>query len=383
MTRTRFRHRRSVLSAAISFLTLFFATSLLPFANGRGIPEQLLEIFEETKGFGWTDRAGWIIEKDEYCSWHGIYCYETTDTDNAYYGQIEMIDLSDNGLVGTLPKAVWEMTNLKILKLRDNPDLDVNFTDIGDAWFLENLVLSNTGIKSFEGLENAHKLKQLHLTECALGGSIPDEIYGLTSLEGLYGNYNAFTGSISTQIGKLTELRQLFLFDNELTGTIPDAIGNLLQLESLILSMNALSGSLPGDTLNRLTQLQMLALNRADDEYKGGFTGALPSLTNLRELSELYLQNNLISGTIPNDFLLNVPTMLEITVDISDNMLTGDLGFSRLYDIESISLYATGNGFTTIDEELCNSNWMDGSVGYYNDTHYGCDGLVSCRNVRA
>ena len=57
-------------------------------------------------------------------------------------------------------------------------------------------------------------------------------------------------------------------------------------------------------------------------------------------------------------------------------MLTGDLEFSRLYDIESISLYATGNGFTTIDKELCKSNWMNGSVGYYNDTHYGCDGLV-------
>ena len=112
-----------------------------------------------------------------------------------------MINLSENGLVGTLPKAVWEMINFKILKLRDNPDLDVNFSDIGDAWFLENLVLSNTGIKSFEGLENAHKLKQLHLIEYALGGSIPDEIYGLTSLEGLYGNCNAFTGSISTQIG--------------------------------------------------------------------------------------------------------------------------------------------------------------------------------------
>lgn len=372
MTRTRFSHRQQALSAATSLLNLFFATSLLPLANGRGIPVQLLEIFGATDGFNWKDRSGWNIDTDAYCSWHGIYCYETTNKEDAYYGQIEMIDLSDNGLVGTIPQVIWEMKDLKILKLRDNPGLDVDFTGINKAWELENLVLSNSGVTSFRGLDDAHNLKQLHITDCALGGTIPVEIFGLASLEGFYGNYNAFTGSIPDEIGALTELRQLFLFDNELTGTLPNAIGKLLQLEGLILSMNHLSGSLPADALNRLTQIQVLALNRAEDEYRGGFTGTLPSLNNLSELSELYIQNNLISGPIPKDFLMNVPTMETITVDISDNMLTGDLVFSRIYDITSLLLYATGNRLTGIDKDLCDRvDWMDGAVG-----DYGCDAIA-------
>ena len=81
-------------------------------------------------------------------------------------------------------------------------------------------------------------------------------------------------------------MRRSFLFDNELPRSIPDAIGELTNLEGLLLSKNALSSLLPANALNRLGELQILALNRDDYEYKGGLTGSLPSFNNLGKLTE-------------------------------------------------------------------------------------------------
>ena len=46
---------------------------------------------------------------------------------------------------------------------------------------------------------------------------------------------------------------------------------------------------------------------------------SLPSFNNLGKLTELYLQNNRIDGTMLIDFLLNAPKEELLIVDISNN----------------------------------------------------------------
>ena len=147
----------------------------------------------------------------------------------------------------------------------------------------------------------------------------------------------------------------MFLFENEIIRSIFEAIGKLTNLEGLVLSKNSLSGSLPADALNKLNELQMLALNRGDDAMKGGITGSLPSFNNLGKLTELYLQNNLIDGTIPMDFLWNAPKEELLIVDISDNLLTGNLVSSQPKNFETVMLSVMGNEFIGIDQNICDN----------------------------
>ena len=60
-----------------------------------------------------------------------------------------------------------------------------------------------------------------------LSGSIPDEIYGLRSLQQLDLNDNEITGSISPSIGDLEFLTFFQIDHNLLSGTIPTEMGEL------------------------------------------------------------------------------------------------------------------------------------------------------------
>jgi len=371
----RFSHRQLALSTIAPLLCLF-ATDL-PQARSQQIAELLLRVFEKTEGFEWRNRDGWNIDPTDYCSWEGITCNTEYYSEDQYYvedellGQIDTINLSDNNLIGTLPQDIWEIPNLNTLDLRDNPYLDVDFTGIEKST-IQKLILSDTGVKKFGGLEDAKFLKELHLTECYVGGTIPKEIFSLATLEGFFANYNAFTGTIPADIAKLTELRELFLFENNLKGMIPDKIGELTKLRTLILSMNSLTGELPGDALNMLSNLQVLGLNRDEGNQEGGFKGPLPSLNNLNDLTELYIQNNLLTGEIPENFLWNAPKAEVVTVDITNNKLSGVLGAFQLDNFRRMNLYATGNSFDEIDPKLCNNGaWMEGDVDLF-----GCEAIA-------
>jgi len=370
MARTDSSCRQLALSAATSLLNLYLATSHLPLASSLSIPEQLLRIFNpENSDQPSRTKLNWT--GIDHCSWDGIQCHNERS-------EIKTIDLSGKGLVGTITDDIWKISDLQILELQYNPFLDINFNGIADATSLEKLGLSNTGITSFYGLDSAPCLKELHLTGSSLEGTIPDQIYALTSLEGFYANYNSFTGSISDKVGQLTELKYLFLFDNDIAGTLPDSIGNMGKLELLVLSHNILSGPLPGDALNRLKELQMLALNRDYEENRGGITGPLPSLASLEKLTELYVQNNLITGIIPTNFLQAAPKQEQMEVDISDNLLTGILG-SALKKFDLMLLTATGNKFSGFDQNICKKpNWMNGEV-----KNFGCSAIACPVNTFA
>mmetsp|Transcript_15785 Transcript_15785/g.47378 ORF Transcript_15785/g.47378 Transcript_15785/m.47378 type:complete len:190 (-) Transcript_15785:85-654(-) len=89
-------------------------------------------------------------------------------------------------------------------------------------------------------------------------------------VETLWLSFNQLGGSIPDSIGNLQSLEQLQLFNNQLNGSIPDSIGNLSELKFLLLDTNQLSGSIPN------------------------------SICNLQSLHQLFLQNNTLTGVVPS-----------------------------------------------------------------------------------
>ncbi|MYJ78843.1 MAG: hypothetical protein F4047_12040, partial [Caldilineaceae bacterium SB0670_bin_27] len=133
-------------------------------------------------------------------TWYGV----TTDEN----GRVIRLYLKENGLWGTIPSELGNLTSLRGLSLSDNQ----------------------------------------------LDGTIPSELGNLINLEWLYLDSNQLCGTVPPALGKLSNLTELILFSNQLQGTVPPEMGNLTNLEILYLDSNQLSGAIPTE-LNNLTNL--------------------------------------------------------------------------------------------------------------------------------
>lgn len=353
------------MSIRSGILGLLLSVACLPSTQGqtRSVREILGIIFDSTNGYYWNDSEGWDTN-EPYCSWSGIQCYDVLESDERY-GHIYALNLGDNGLQGNLPQEVWSIPFLSSLTLRENPDLFVSFDETRKAQYLTQLVLSNTYIESFDNFVGEN-LKELHLTGCSLNMQFPDELLQLKNLKALYANYNNFYGYIPSRISDMESLVELYLFKNNFEGYIPKSISLIEDLEILALSGNRLTGEVPGPQLNNLQNLRILAL--ANNYFEGG----IPSLDGISTLTQVYLEDNDFTGEVPEDFLWNAPKNEEITVDLSNNHLSGVFRARRLTAFYKMNLGLSGNEFTGIDEELCAMDeWMDGKV-----REYQCDAIL-------
>ena len=335
-------------------------------AASQSVPEILNILWDNTNGENWEDKSGWYGQPGSYCQgWAGIQCYDV-DANDELYGHIETLDLTQNGLAGNLPSSVFAIPHLSQLLLRDNPDLTVSFDGIEAATQLERLVLSRTHIESFQGIEKAgDDFRELHVTGCGYEGTFPMELTQLSQLRRLYANYNNIIGPIPEDIANMIELRELFLMDNNISGSIPFELGLLTNLGVLVLSNNLISGVIQ-PSLNNLSELQVLALSGNQ------LRGSLLAFDNLSMIGEIYLQDNYLEGGIPLDFLFNGPKHGEMTIDLSNNSLSGKFTAIRLKEYDYMNIYLSGNKFDSIDEEFCNQDgWMRGDVDVFN-----CDGIL-------
>jgi len=208
----------------------------------------LLSFYEALNGSRWPLSENWGTDAplDE---WHGV---AADSKDN-----VLALELSNNGLSGTIPPEIGALGALQELQL--------------GSW-LDAL----TGEIPPE-IGNLDNLRYLHLSGNELTGAIPPELGSLRNLQGLYLYYNELTGAIPPELGNLRNLRYLNLSRNELTGAIPPEIGSLDGLDTLNLSRNELTGPVP------------------------------PEIGNLRNLLQLKLdQNTLLSGRLPRE-LIGIP----------------------------------------------------------------------------
>ncbi|CAB9514205.1 Leucine Rich Repeat [Seminavis robusta] len=189
--------------------------------------------------------------------------------------------------------------------------------------------------------DNNGLFQHLWLDVNTLVGSLPTEVYMLTSLKTLSLDRNQLEGTISSHIGRMTNLQGLSLSGMLQTGTIPTEIGLLTNLNILFLDTNQLNGQVPTE-LWKLTNLVDLALSANYDlegtlpseisaisklrwflSEQSEFTGTIPSeLGNLPLLEVLVLAESRHTGVIPSE--LGKLTALSV-LTFQDNSLEGSL----------------------------------------------------------
>ena len=201
--------------------------------------------------------------------WEGISIFK---------GRVVALDISSEGLTGTIPSELGSLANLEGLLLWGNQLTGGIPTELGS--------LAN--------------LRWLFLYNNQLTGEIPAELGSLSNLQSLDLYNNQLTGAIPVELGNLSNLQELWLPSNQLTGEIPAELGSLSNLQWLALYNNQLTGAIPFE-LGDLSNLQGLLLG------ENQLTGAIPpELGGLANLSELYLADNLLTGCVP-DGLRDVP----------------------------------------------------------------------------
>ena len=282
----------------------------------------LVALYNATEGGSWTTSTNWLSGRplDE---WHGV----TTDSG----GRVTALNLVSNSLVGALPAALGDLTNLRTLILWSNDELTGPIPAwLGDLTNLRWLILGGNGLTGeippeLAGLSN---LTSLDLRSNGLTGEIPPELAGLSNLQRLYLNHNRLTGEIPPELASLSNLTELYLNDNRLTGEIPPELGRLSNLMELGLYANQLTGEIPPE-LAGLSNLMELSL------YANQLTGEIPpELGGLSNLTTLLLNSNRLTGGIPPELggLSNLDFLW-----LRGNQLTGCIP-EGLRDIEANDL---------------------------------------------
>ena len=257
-------------------------------------------LYEATGGADWADSTNWRTDAP-LNEWYGVW------TDDG--GCVTELQLGGNGLAGSIPPELADLTNLEVLSLDRNGLTGAIPTQLGRLVNLTHLDLSYIG----------------------LTGPIPREFANLENLEGLSLHWNNLTGSVPAWLGSLVNLRTLDLGENELTGPIPRDLGYLVNLQWLMLDVNNLTGSVPA-WLGSLVNLRLLWLGYS------GLTGPIPrDLGNLVNLTVLDLRWNELTGPIPASLgsLGNLDTL-----HLEGNELTGPIPveLGNLVNLEALRL---------------------------------------------
>ena len=252
--------------------------------------DALIALYRATDGPNWTNRENWLSNRplDE---WHGV----TTGAN----GRVTWLELSDNGLSGSLPAAIGDLDKLLVAFLDGNELTGSIPAEIGNLRDVILLVLSSNQLSGEipPELASLRDLAFLYLHFNQLTGEIPAELGRLPDLAFLRLGYNNLTGGIPGSFRNLNGLGFLDVRDNDLTGSIPAWLGELTGLSGLWLGDNGFSGGIPPE-LGDLTDLASLRL------WSNDLTGPVPpEIGRLTELEDLYIHNTDLSGTLPDELL--------------------------------------------------------------------------------
>ena len=246
----------------------------------------LTALYNATDGPNWSNNNNWLSDKP-LGTWDGV---STSTTDDS----LVQIDLSNEGLDGTLPTQLGGLVSLTSLDLSSNQ--------------LSGAIPSELGLLV--------ELVTLDLSDNELSGAIPTQLSNgtaplgsLSALATLDLSNNRLDGAIPTQLNTLPALVTLDLSENRLDGTIPTLPGTLTTLN---LSVNSLIGSIP-TTLST----PLAVLNLSGNRLIGGIQGLPTSLTDLN------LSDNQLTGAIPP--ALGTDNTVLVTLNLSENQLSGSI----------------------------------------------------------
>ncbi|XP_076914506.1 uncharacterized protein LOC143573539 [Bidens hawaiensis] len=276
---------------------------------------------------------------------------------------LSSLRLYDNLFNGGIPSEIGNLTNLEVLELAyngfANPEIPYEFGKLKKLkvlWMTENNLIGKIP-KSMAGMTS---LESLDLSLNNLEGEILPELFQLQNLEDMF----LYKNKLSGRIPVVTPLLNLTRFDismNNLNGSIPNGFGKLLKLEVFNLYSNQLSGQIPVS----ISKIRTLRIFRV---FRNNLTGELPPEFGLHSKLEAFeVSENEFTGKLPenlcaggsltgviafsNTLTGELPRSLErcdriITIQLYDNKFSGEIP-SGIWTLSSISsLRLTGNSFS-------------------------------------
>ncbi|KAF8106130.1 hypothetical protein N665_0147s0082 [Sinapis alba] len=229
------------------------------------------------------------------------------------------LEMGNNRLKGEVPKWVWSLPSLLILRLSYNslhsfegsPKMLLNSSlgllDLSSNAFRGSLPIISTRLYTMLASNNSFT------------GDIPVSLCNQSYLCVLDLAHNNFSGSIPRCLMFNSSVENMDLRNNNLMERLPDVFDEKGPLRTLDVSQNQITGKLPR-SLTNCTYLQYL--NVEGNRIADTFPFWLKDLPNLRVM---VLRSNMFHGPIysPQHYPLSFPAMR--MVDISRNKFTGRL----------------------------------------------------------
>ena len=173
-----------------------------------------------------------------------------------------------NNFVGSIPRSIGGMTNLRIFAGDLNSFNGTLPTELGLCASLEELGLSGSDIESTIPTEIGllgnlckYGLTDCHLVSCCCFLALTRFVAVALSLG------NKLQGTIPSELGNCASMVQLALHTNAgLEGAVPSELGNLSLLEKLQLHSTSLTGTMPA----AICSLRSVKLGVLESDCYGG-----------------------------------------------------------------------------------------------------------------
>ena len=125
-------------------MALLVRTETVPGENYQAAERRAMEaLYNQTNGPNWIEQGNWM-SSDNHCLWTGVWCLEQ--------GLVNVIRLEGNGLVGTIPSELGDMTQMETLNLSNNQLTGEIPPELGPSFLTHLFLQSNqlTGLISEE-----------------------------------------------------------------------------------------------------------------------------------------------------------------------------------------------------------------------------------------
>ncbi|XP_030927606.1 receptor-like protein 7 [Quercus lobata] len=313
---------------------------------------------------------------------------------------LSCLNLSNAGFAGQIPSEISNLNRLVTLDLStdsflsnsmlkiEKPNLATLVQNFGELkeLYLDGVNISAPGNEWCQALSSSlWNLRVLSMSQCYLSGPFDSSLSELRSLSiiRLHGNplntpvpeffanfvnltslnlvYCGLKGTFPESVFQILTLQKLDLLNNELLqGALPDAIGNLTMLSRLDLSNCNFSGSIPNSMAN-LVQLAYL------DMSFNSFTGPIPSFSMAKNLTQIYLSHNKLTGKITSTHWNELPNLVNL-----------HLGFNSLGGSIPVSLFS----LPLLQKLELSDNQFSGQLNYFSVSSYLLDTLdLSSNNL--
>ncbi|KAI4331602.1 hypothetical protein MLD38_029777 [Melastoma candidum] len=230
--------------------------------------------------------------------------------------KLEVLSMISCNLAGPIDGSLLNLSSLSVIELSIN-NLSTSVPEfLAGFSFLTALRLSSCGL---QGIIPAKILQKptLQIVDLSsnlfLSGSLPDFPRN-NNLQKMVLSFTNMSGALPESIGNLRGLQSVSLANCSFTGLIPSSVANLSHLTYLDFSSNYLTGPLPTFSLLRnLTEMVLSHNNLTGDIHS-------TSWGDLRMLANLNLRHNSLKGTIPSS-LFTLPMIKQI--GLSNNQFSG------------------------------------------------------------